>query len=94
MATNIYPSIPAPGMTLDTIVPTINAMRQTLTMLILNAQNPNPNYTPSTASQIFVTRANLQSMGLINAQGQPNVVTDAPSDGKKYVRQNGVWVPE
>ena len=81
-------------MTLDTIVPTINAMRQTITMLILNAQNPNPNFTPSTAAQIFVTRANLQTMGLVNSQGSSNVTEEAPMDGKKYVRQNGVWVPE
>jgi hypothetical protein len=91
---NIYPSIPAPGNTIDTITPCLNAMRQSLTMLILNAQNPNPNYTPSTAAQIFVTRANLQAVGLLNQQGSANVPTEAPMDGKKYVRQNGVWVPE
>jgi hypothetical protein len=60
----IYPSIPDPGNTLQTIIPCLIAMKQTLQMIIINAQNPNPNYTPSSAAQIFVTNAKLQQLGV------------------------------
>lgn len=60
----IYPSIPDPGNTLATIVPCLVAMKQTLQMIIINAQNPNPNYTPSSAAQVFVTNARLSQLGV------------------------------
>jgi hypothetical protein len=56
---SIYPSIPDPGNTLDTIVPSLLAVKQTLTMIILNSKKPNPNYTPSSAAQTFITTADL-----------------------------------
>lgn len=64
MARTIYPSIPDPGNTLATIVPCLNAIKQTLQMIIINAQTPNPNYTPSSAAQVFVTNARLQQLGV------------------------------
>jgi hypothetical protein len=68
MSKSIYPSIPAPGNDMPSINATLGAMRQSLNMLILNAQNPNPNFSPSAASQVFVTYDQLQKMGV---QGQP-----------------------
>lgn len=82
----IYPSIPSPGNTIQTILPCIDAMRQTLNMIIINAQAPSPNYAPSSAAQIFATKGYVD--------GRTPITSDAPADGHKYVRQNGVWVPE
>jgi hypothetical protein len=42
------------------MVPCLLAIKQTLQMIIINAQEPNPNYTPSSAAQVFVTNAALQ----------------------------------
>lgn len=44
---------------------TLDAIRQTATMIIINAQNPSPNYTPSSAAQIFITNAQLERLGVI-----------------------------
>ena len=59
MSKSIYPSIPAPGNTPESQQATLNAMRQALTMVIMNAQEPSPNFTPSSAAQVFVTSAQL-----------------------------------
>jgi hypothetical protein len=58
---SIYPSIPSPGNDMDSIRATLDAVRQSMTMIIMNAQEPNTNYTPSSAAQIFVTNAGLTS---------------------------------
>lgn len=58
----IYPSIPDPGNTIGTIVPCLLAIKQTLQMIILNSQAPSPNYTPSSAAQIFVTKGQLDAL--------------------------------
>jgi len=58
----IYPSIPDPGNSLDTIVPALTAMRQTLQMIIINSQAPNRNYAPSSAAQVFVTQNTLSAL--------------------------------
>lgn len=63
----IYPSIPDPGSTLATIIPCLSAIKQTLQMIIINAQSPNPNYTPSSAAQIFVTNSRLSQLGVKGA---------------------------
>jgi hypothetical protein len=47
-------------------------------MMILNAQEPSPNYTPSSAAQVFVTQAQLQRLGLI-ATPSTTPKTAAPS---------------
>lgn len=82
MPGSIYPSIPMSGSDLKTIVPAIEAMRQTLTLMILNGKSPNPNYTPSEAAQIFVTNAILAQSNLISSTGvfkslPPQATTDA-----------------
>lgn len=56
---SIYPSIPSPGNDMDSIRATLDAVRQSMTMIIMNAQEPNSNYTPSSAAQVFVTNARL-----------------------------------
>ena len=58
----IYPSIPDPGNTIATMIPCLVAIKQTLQMIIINAQDPNPNYTPSSAAQIFVTKKQLDAL--------------------------------
>jgi len=67
----IYPSIPDPGNTVQTIVPCLIAMKQVLQLILMNAQDPNPNYTPSSASQIFVTQGQLTN-AINNLQEQIN----------------------
>jgi hypothetical protein len=69
MARSIYPSIPAPGNDLPSIQASLGAMRQSLNMLILNAQNPNPNFAPSSAAQVFVTHDQLKKLNLIGEAG-------------------------
>ena len=59
MSKSIYPSIPSPGKDPESMRACLDAIRQTMTMIIINAQNPSPNYTPSSAAQIFVTNAQL-----------------------------------
>jgi hypothetical protein len=69
MARSIYPSIPAPGNDMPSIQASLGAMRQSLNMLILNAQNPNPNFAPSSAAQVFVTHDQLSKLNLIGEAG-------------------------
>lgn len=59
---SIYPSIPAPSPDIQGILSSVNAMRQTLSMITLNAQDPTANLSASTASQIFVTQAQLKNL--------------------------------
>lgn len=97
---SIYPSIPAPGNTPETMRATLDAMRQTLTMVILNAQNPNPNFSPSSASQTFVTHDQLKAMGIVGQQGSTGPqgpagagIAEAPNDTHTYGRRQLGWVP-
>jgi hypothetical protein len=94
----IYPSIPDPGNTLATIVPCLLAIKQTLQMIIINAQSPNPNYTPSSAAQIFVTRDDLQGGGVVGEQGPAGPqgppgegIVEAPVDVNTYGRHDLAW---
>lgn len=97
---SIYPSIPAPGTTSESIRATLDAMRQSMTMIIMNAQNPNPNFSPSTASQIFVTKDELKSTGVVGAQGPAGPqgppgpgIAEAPNDANTYGRHGLTWQP-
>jgi hypothetical protein len=58
---SIYPSIPAPGETPESMRATLDAIRQSMTMVIINAQAPSANYAPSSAAQVFVTHAQLDT---------------------------------
>jgi hypothetical protein len=69
MSKSIYPSIPQPGKTQESVAACLDAVRQTLSMMILNAQSPSPNFSASSAAQIFVTRAQLVQLGLITPTG-------------------------
>lgn len=96
----IYPSIPAPGNDSASLRATVDAMRQTLTMVIMNAQNPNPNFTPSSASQIFVTQDQLKATGVVGPsgpagpQGPPGPgIAEAPNDTNIYGRRALAWQP-
>lgn len=96
----IYPSIPAPGNDSASLRATVDAMRQTLTMVIMNAQNPNPNFTPSSASQIFVTQDQLKATGVVGPsgpagpQGPPGPgIAEAPNDANTYGRSQLTWQP-
>jgi hypothetical protein len=96
----IYPSIPSPGNDLPSMRATLDAMRQSLTMITMNAQNPNPNFTPSTAAQIFVTQDQLKSTGVVGAQGPAGPqgppgpgVAEAPNDTNFYARHALTWQP-
>jgi hypothetical protein len=66
---SIYPSIPNAGTDPETISASLNAMRQTLTMIILNAQMPDPNYSASSSAQVFVTNADLARYGVGTTKG-------------------------
>jgi hypothetical protein len=95
----IYPSIPDPGNTLQTITACLSAVKQTLQMIIINAQNPNPNYTPSSAAQVFVTHDQLSALGLVGKQGPPGPpgpagsgVPEAPNDVNTYGRHDLTWI--
>ena len=60
--TSIYPSIPDPGGTLASHGAALQAIKQTLQLIILNAQSPNPTYTPSSAAQVFATQGQLTQL--------------------------------
>ena len=75
MAKSIYPIIPAPGNDMPSIQASLGAMRQTLNMMILNAQHPNPNFAPSSAAQVFVTYDQLHSLGVVNKSPSTGNVT-------------------
>lgn len=96
----IYPSIPAPGNDAPSMRATLDAMRQTLTMITMNAQAPSPNFTPSTASQIFVTKEDLKASGVVGAQGPAGPqgppgpgIAEAPNDVNTYGRHALTWQP-
>ncbi len=105
MSKSIYPSIPAAGTDTASMRATVDAMRQTLTMMIMNAQNPNPNFAPSAASQVFVTYDALNKMKVTGTPGPkgdkgdqglpgpagPSGFPDAPADGNIYGRYNSTW---
>ena len=97
---SIYPSIPSPGNDAASQRATLDAMRQTLTMITMNAQAPSANFTPSTASQIFVTKEDLKASGVVGAQGPAGPqgppgagIAEAPSDTKTYGRHALTWQP-
>lgn len=97
---SIYPSIPAPGNDAPSMRATLDAVRQTLTMITMNAQNPNPNFTPSSASQIFVTKDELKATGVVGAQGPAGPqgppgpgIAEAPNDVNTYGRHGLTWQP-
>lgn len=50
---------------------TLDAVRQTLTMIIINAQKPSHNFTPSSAAQVFVTKQELAQV--LTGQASLNV---------------------
>ena len=100
MSKSIYPSIPSPGNDMPSMRASLDAMRQTLTMVIMNAQNPSSNFTPSSAAQVFVTQEQLKAGGLVGAtgpagpQGVPGPgITEAPSDTNTYGRHALTWLP-
>jgi hypothetical protein len=97
---SIYPSIPQPGNDAASQRATLDAMRQTLTMITMNAQAPNPNFSASSASQVFVTKDDLKNGGLAGAtgpagpQGPPGPgIAEAPSDTNTYGRHALAWQP-
>ena len=69
MSKSIYPSIPAPGKTPESMQVTLDAIRQAMTMVIMNAQAPSSNYAPSSAAQVFVTHAQLERYVAQNVTG-------------------------
>jgi hypothetical protein len=99
MVKSIYPSIPMPGADLSTVLPAVEAMRQTINLIILNGLSPNPNYTPSESAQVFVTYAALTNLGIvgppgpIGPQGPPGTsgVPEAPNDVNLYARHALAW---
>ena len=100
MSKSIYPGIPSPGNDMPSMRATLDAMRQTLTMVIMNAQNPSFNFTPSSAAQVFVTKDQLKAGGLVGAtgpagpQGVPGPgIAEAPSDTNTYGRHALAWLP-
>jgi hypothetical protein len=97
---SIYPSIPAPGQDMPSIRATLDAVRQTLTMITMNAQNPNPNFAPSSAAQIFVTKDELKTTGVVGSQGPAGPqgppgpgIAEAPNDTNTYGRHGLTWQP-
>ena len=75
-------------------------MRQTMTMVILNAQKPNANFSPTSASQVFVTQDQLKAGGLVGDTGPPGPqgppgpgIAEAPSDSNTYGRHALAWLP-
>jgi hypothetical protein len=96
----IYPSIPSPGNDPASQRATLDAVRQTLTMITMNAQAPSPNYTPSAAAQVFVTKEDLKAGGFVGQQGPPGPqgapgpgIAEAPSDTHTYGRHAISWQP-
>jgi hypothetical protein len=78
MSQSIYPSIPAPGNDLPGIQASLTAMRQTLTLLISNAQHPNSKYSPSSAAQQFLTQGDLGKPGGAAPTGGGVIVSNTP----------------
>ena len=87
-------------MTRQSMRATLDAMRQSLTMITMNAQAPSPNFTPSTASQMFVTKDELKASGVVGAQGPAGPqgppgpgIAEAPNDANTYGRHALTWQP-
>jgi hypothetical protein len=99
MVRSIYPSIPVAGNDLNTMIPAVDAMRQTLNLIILNGLFPNPNYTPSETAQVFVTYAALTKTGIVGPQGPQGPpgpagtpgIPEAPNDVNIYGRHALAW---
>ena len=97
---SIYPSIPSPGNTPESQRATLDALRQTITLITMNAQAANPNFSPSAASQVFVTKADLKASGVVGDQGPAGPqgppgpgIAEAPSDANTYGRHALTWQP-
>ena len=95
---SIYPSIPSPGNDMPSIRASLDAMRQTLTMVIMNAQNPSSNFAPSSAAQVFVTQDQLKATGVVGATGPAGPqgpagpgIAEAPNDVHYYARHALTW---
>ena len=95
---SIYPSIPAPGKDPASMRATLDALRQSMTMITMNAQNPNSNFAPSSAAQVFVTKDELKATGIVGAQGPAGPqgppgpgVAEAPNDTNTYGRHALTW---
>lgn len=88
-----------PGMNMSTLQPTVEALRQTVNLIILNGLSPNPNYTPSETAQVFVTYAAIKDLGIVGPrgpegpQGPPGAsgVPEAPNDANIYGRHALGW---
>ena len=100
MSKSIYPSIPAPGATPESQRATLDAMRQTMTMIIMNAQKPSSTFQPSSSAQVFVTQDQLKASGVVGdtgpagPQGPPGPgIAEAPSDTNTYGRHAIAWLP-
>jgi hypothetical protein len=99
MARSIYPSIPMPGAALATIAPAVEALRQTVNLIILNGLSPNQNYTPSETAQVFVTYAALTKTGIVGPRGPAGPqgpagtpgIAEAPNDVNIYGRHALAW---
>lgn len=99
MVKSIYPSIPMPGSSLDTITPAVEAIRQTVNLIILNGLSPNPNYTPSETAQVFVTYSALTKIGVVGPPGPMGPqgpagspgISEAPNDVNMYARHALGW---
>jgi hypothetical protein len=75
-------------------------MRQTMTMIIMNAQKPSSTFQPSSSAQVFVTQDQLKASGVVGdtgpagPQGPPGPgIAEAPSDTNTYGRHAIAWLP-
>lgn len=97
---SIYPSIPVAGTDLGTITPAVEALRNTVNLIILNGLSPNPSYTPSQTAQVFVTYKALKDYGVVGPPGPPGAqgppgspgISEAPNDTNMYARHALSWV--
>lgn len=62
MSKSIYPSIPFPGTTPAQQQACLLAIKQTLELIIVNAQDPRPDYDLTTAAQVFLTVGNYSRL--------------------------------
>lgn len=96
-----YPSLPIPTADLSSLHNAALAMRQTISLLIVNQQAPSEP-TLTKASQIFATNENLgkivQNISAIPGPAGPpgkdapqDAIKDAPINSILYGRMNGNW---